>query len=215
MEPSPLGSAKGHSLSWVEFLHSCIGIRHRLRLTSPGPSKTRSLTPTCDYVRKNKPDKLVGLLQYCWVDEKDAITGSKEVLEILRNATVLCANGEPEKLCDTILPLPGLLKLCGWYIDSGDVPFLAMDSLPQESDLQKWIFLKESFGVTVEGNFNFHLEVMKAMGFSDSSSEKVYQLLEMIYTQWKQSIDIGRDKNTLQYELLTNSHHQTDYLHQD
>ncbi|KAH7361082.1 hypothetical protein BKA65DRAFT_494597 [Rhexocercosporidium sp. MPI-PUGE-AT-0058] len=199
------GSAKGHSLTWIEFLHSCMGIRRRLRLTKRSSfafGATVSLTPACHYVRQNKAQKLVGLLQYCWIDEENAITASKDILKTIKETEVVCRNGESTEVYKTILPLPKLENLCAQYEEFDCLPFLAFDVPLKDSHLSMWMFLKDHFGVTVDDNVYFYLEVLKAIAGS-SASENVFDLFETIYTKWKQATDNDGNKSKIR-ELLDN-----------
>ena len=200
------GSAKGHSLTWIEFLESCMGIRRRLRLTKRSSSSfgaNVSLTPACHYVRQNRPQKFVGLLQYCWRDEKNAITASKDILKTLKETKVVCRNGHSSVLHETILPLPKLQNLYTQYRyeESDPLPFLAIEGPLKDSHLSTWMFLKDYFAVTVDDNVYFYLRVYNAVAGSSISSEKVFNLFEMIYTKWMQDPNKDEDKSEILYKL--------------
>ena len=206
LDRSPLcGSAKGHSLSWVEFLHSSLGIRRRLRLTAQSSRGAAvKLSPAFQYVLKNRRDKLVGLLEYCWVDERDAIMGSEDAITTLKDTKVPCMNATT-KLRRTILPLPKLQHLCGQYTDIKSLPFLELDSSLEDNDLSNWMFLNEAFDVTVDDNVYFYRQVLIKMSYTEPSDDKVFGLLEKIYTRWKDSSDKRGDRRRLRYGIPTSS----------
>ena len=190
------GSAEGHSMSWTEFLHTCVGVRRHLRLTYVSKGTTK-MTLAFKDILQNKPEHLVGLLEYCWYSEGAGITKSLAIIEEIRETDVPINRTYKKPLNEALLPLPKLLKACSEYVKPEDLVFLDIKEPLEDIDAAKWTFLNQHFDVKMAVNFDFYLEILEVIDENNQKAVKVFDLYRKLYMLWTESRDKDGDKEKL------------------
>ncbi|OCK73843.1 hypothetical protein K432DRAFT_364328 [Lepidopterella palustris CBS 459.81] len=183
-----------HNLTLLDWLYSCLGIRRHLRLISNG-----SLTDICKYVAEHRPEKFLGTLQYHWQLEKQAILGSDDIVETLRNIEVLCQGDEMHNLSKTYLPLPELKQCCARFVEEGEsFPFLKLEASLSQANLSEWMFLHSAFGVRSRDDVDMYLTILVKIsknkwGDMFKRVARVFDLYQVLHAKYLESEKSFRD----------------------
>nr|POE79410.1 heat shock protein 75 kda, mitochondrial [Quercus suber] len=154
--------------TWTSWLRNTAGIRQYPCLTE-ADEKWKGLSPVFQEVIVKAPSKVVGTLEANWKEYKAQVMQSPEVLSELKNAMVLCQNGEKRKLCQTILPTEETVNAGHLFGLVESLPYLQMDS---DSDLVTtgdWSFL-QIFDVCLKPTLRFHLDALEHLSSSFQAS---------------------------------------------
>jgi hypothetical protein len=111
------------------------------------------------------------------------------IIEKLSKVDIPCTNTGEEELQETFLPLKELETHCSQFLNPQIFPFLTLDDA---TSVEEWKFLK-IFGVGVERNPDFYLEILRRLEESETSSPyRVYEEMQKKIWANSTSIDLER-----------------------
>lgn len=181
---------EGHYWTWLDWLHSCLGILRHVKLILANVS----LTNICKYVAKHRPEKFLGTLQHHWQFEKHSIIGNINIVENLQNIKVLCQGNRKYNLCKTYLPLPKLEQCCARFMDEGEsFPFLKLETSLHQTNLSEWMFLHDHFSVRLDDDVEMYLTILVEISVKNTKSNtfkrmgRVFDLYEVIHAKYLES----------------------------
>ncbi|KAI1418939.1 hypothetical protein F5Y12DRAFT_780524 [Xylaria sp. FL1777] len=179
--------------SWFDWLQNRIGIRVHLRLFDDD-----GFTDMFQYIIKNRPEEILGLLQDQWPIIKVQISSRPEIKEMIASIAVPC-RGRPDldSLSRTYLPLPELEARFSQYAEhTSGFRFLDFDNTLIPHDLSSWTFLHDYFGVGNSDTLSFYLDILAAIDYDKPvEPQKVFDLYQVIYGKVISSddVEIGRE----------------------
>ncbi|KAE9369740.1 hypothetical protein N431DRAFT_493510 [Stipitochalara longipes BDJ] len=169
-DSAPPKKPGGRSPSFETWLEKWVGILRSPRFRdSKDPYK---LSKIFSYIVEKHPELLLGILKTHWSKYESEL--NDKLTKKLSGVVIPCTNVGGEKLRETFLPLPELVAHCKEFLNPQIFPFLTLDD---GSSIKDWKFL-EIFGVGVETNLDFYLEILRR--FKDNVQGFSYKIYEEI-----------------------------------
>ena len=172
---TPLGT----DLTWTKWIYDYVGVRHKIRLLSPGGT---SLSEECKHIAKHHSDRFLGFLKHVWSDQGQGIANNVAAIAELQRLRVPCTNGKMVPLSRCYIPLEELKNVCWRFTSSKVMRFLNISPLDANSLFSEWWFLPAVLGVAYKDDLNFRLDLIEA--FLDSAmpsltTEQALKVLEL------------------------------------
>ena len=142
------------------------------------PLKTDSSTLSQSFKGKNHILPVLPKLEEDTANEQ--VMQSPEVLRDLKNAMVLCQDGEKRKLCQTILPTKETISAGRLFGVAERLPYLQMDSESDVVTTGDWSFL-QTFEVCLKPTLRFHLDALENLSEPSGVSSQVKEHALAIY----------------------------------
>lgn len=176
---------ESHSLAWLDWLQSCLGIRRHLRLTANG-----LLTDICEYIAEHRPEKFLGTLQYHWQFEKQAILQSNEIKKRLQDTEVICEGNKMYRLFETYLPISELKECCARFMENGEhFPFLKLEVSLGQANRNMWMFLHDAFDVSLCEDIAMYLTVLDRITLDNDDfarfkrRDRIFDLYQVLHAK--------------------------------
>ncbi|RFU29542.1 hypothetical protein B7463_g6794, partial [Scytalidium lignicola] len=191
-------AAKDGMLPWVEWLHTCLGIRRRIKIVS----SDMSFSEECSYVANYRPNKFLGMLRDAFEHGDQDPFEDDDFVEQLQATQVLCKSGEKFPLSETYLPIPKLVKRCKGFTDCDSFPFLLLPPFAgdKEDGFLGWSFLD----LDREDDIGFRLSILKHIKRENpdptylEDSTKLLRLYQLIETACLEASDASEEREEIQ-----------------
>lgn len=171
-------------LTWVEWLHECIGVRSRVRLFN---DSLTDISQAARNVLSSKPPHFLVMLEYLWKQLPESAETDR-VKAVTRGLDVKTICGKRRRLAlqYTWLPTPELCNLLSQYMENpGDfTSFLRTEDFNASTPapVSKWSFLCRNFSVDENDSLRFLVHVLEDFGNSSRLSTVQFKKLCKLYS---------------------------------
>ncbi|KAI1859883.1 uncharacterized protein JN550_011802 [Neoarthrinium moseri] len=190
-KPPECLDGKTPKIAWKHWLESSLGLQSRPKLIANG-----AFTDFFRHLVNHRSCDLVGILQHYWSDISETVQGSQKIRDEI--ADIVIESGDRSlSLKHWFLPTKELETRASEYLEgkcNARFPFLDLSSTMEPTDLSKWGFLHDAFGVGMHENTKFYITLLEIIRDQHRSpnveiSIKVYSLYERILLKTRESSD--------------------------
>lgn len=190
-------------LTWVEWLHECIGVRSRVRLFN---YSLTDISQAARNVLSCTPLNFLVMLEYLWKQLPESAKADR-VKAVIRGLDVkdICGKRRRLALQYTWLPTPELCNLLSQYMENpGDfMSFLRTEDFNASTPapVSKWSFLCWDFSVDEDDSLRFLLHVLEDLSNTSRlyavQFKKLCKLYSAIYDKFVLATDQVAAKDSL------------------